>query len=339
MEELFSNKLDPRLTKNVQISNVQKEIEGRKQLADKILSLPQVLIDRCNICGNSDQSNVALESKKFVWIRCPDCTHIYRKYIPDYNELAKFFTNETIEVYLDESSFEYRLENITQRKYDFMMRYRDGKPGRWLDLATGIADMPHLLQRENWDFDATELNNAFIKFASKHFGITPKAMLLPEYYEHFKAEKMKPFDVISAFGYYDMLPNPVEHCKLVNKMLKLGGLHGINLPNSRSLSGALVEFRPDSSLRQATPVNISYFTYKSIKRMLTMAGFEMVGVLWHGLDIHELITRIVELDSSFKDSKAYTFLYDNFNTLQEVVDLERMSDLLLLCARKVREAD
>lgn len=337
MEEIFSKDIDPRLTKSVEIRVIEDQIKERQELDRRFLELKQMHISKCNVCGNADQSNISFQTNGFTFIKCPECTHVYKQYIPEFEELKKFYREETVEGYFDESSIEYRLENITKPKIDFMMRYQTGENGRWLDLATGLGDLPHLLKNAGWDIDATELHRPYIDYATKRFGITPKQKPLLEYYNYYKEQGLEEFDVISGFGFYDMSPIPVENCKVVNRMLKIGGLHGVNLPNSNSLTGALVESWPNSALRQSLPNTICSFTYKSMVMMLETSGFEISGVLWHGLDIHELITRIVELDPNFKNSRGYSFLYDNINAFQQVVDKARMSDLILICARKVRE--
>jgi len=337
MEELFSNKLDPRKTKGVQINNIRSEIEKRKTLDKELLGLNQQKINKCNVCGCPEQTNIDFETNGYSWIKCPECTHVYKNMMPDNDAMTNYFKKATTHVYLDESSFDFRVKNIAQPKYDFMMRYVKNKIGRWLDLATGVADLPYLLKLNKWDFDATELYRAFLDFAEKKTGIRPKQITLLQYYDMFLDNKMELFDVIGAFGYYDLLSDPLEHCKIINRMLKPGGFHGINIPNSNSLSGALVEYLPHSSLRMSTPITISSFTYKSMVKMLGLAGFEVEGILWHGLDIHELLMRIIELDHNFKDSKAYNLLYENINELQHVIDKAKKSDLLLICAKKVRE--
>lgn len=61
----------------------------------------------------------------------------------------------------------------------------------------------------------------------------------------------------------------------------------------------------------------------------------MERVWWLGLDVHELVTRIIENDPRFADTQACEILYDQFNELQAVFDRARLSDSVIMAARKV----
>ena len=134
-----------------------------------------------------------------------------------------------------------------------------------------------------------------------------------------------------------MMPDPVEHAKTINKVLKMDGLMGVNLPRAESLTGAMVELWPDTSLRAITQINYSHFSEKSLFHMLDQAGFEPISIFRHGLDIHELAIRMTEHAPEFGGSPAAEIIYELFNDLQRVVDEAGYSDLMMVCAKKVRE--
>lgn len=338
MEELFFKPIDPKKTKGAHIDNQRQYIEERQREAMDLLEVPQIYHASCIVCGNPEQK-VSFTSNGFPWIKCGECGHMYKQHMPDYDLMVERFKEHTVELYLDEDSIHYRLENITKPKYEFMKRYITGTPGRWLDLATGLADLPSTLIRDGWHVDATEINASFIKYATDSFGFTPHQKTLPEYLADFKNRSIELYDVVGAFGYFDMLPNPVNHIKIINKLLKMDGLVGINIPHCESLTGALAEHMPHTALRPITSIDHSYFSKNSIFHMLKLGGFEVLGMWWHGLDIHELIFRMQEMDPTFAKSKAKELLYSMFNELQTVIDEARMSDTMLLCARKVKDVD
>ena len=185
--------------------------------------------------------------------------------------------------------------------------------------------------------DATEINRSHAKAATKRLPFKPKEMTLFEYFESFTRENIQDFDVVGTFGYFDMLVDPVEHAKTINKMLRMGGLMGINLPRSESLTGAMAELWPDTSLRAIPIINYSHFSEKSLFYMLEKSGFEPLGILRHGLDIHELVIRLIEHAPGFGESQAANIIYELFNDLQKVIDQADKSDLMLVCAQKIRE--
>ena len=146
MIEIFSKPIDPRETKNFHIDNVLERIKDRKNLDRDIQKLPKLPLTACNVCGGSNR-NVVFNTNGDDWVQCSNCRHIYKASIPSPLHLEKFFKESTVEVYLDESGFEYRIQNITKPKYEFMMDQYSGEKGRWLDLATGLGDMPFFCSR------------------------------------------------------------------------------------------------------------------------------------------------------------------------------------------------
>lgn len=337
MEEFYSKPIDPKITKHSQLYNLEGSIRERQADAAKMLSLPQQEFHSCLVCGASEGQVELFTANGFPWIKCSECGLKYKKHMPTYDAMVKQISDYTVEVYMDEGGDKYRKENITKYKFDFMTRYHEGGPGRWLDLATGIADMPSYAIENGWECEATELNQSFVDAATKNFSFTPYVMTLDNYFEDFKKRGAEPFDIIGAFGYHDMLTNPIEHLIINNRLLNMGGLLGINLPDSNSLTGAMAELWPDSALRPITHINYSWHDRGTVLKMLELSGFEPVAVLNYGLDIHELITRIGEHAPEFIGSRAMDMMYEMFNDFQKVVDNHKYGDQQLWCARKVKD--
>ncbi len=337
MEILNFKEIDPKRIKNAHVSDVQQHIREREIQSAALLQEPQVMYDSCIVCGSSKNQEEVYKAQKFPWIHCPECTHTYKQHMPDYERTLEQIRHHSVELYLEGLDLDYRMENIAKPRYDFVMRYYEGEPGRWLDLATGVGDVPKLLCEKGWNVDATEINGANAKVAADRLLFTPKDQTLFEYVESFEQKNKELFDIVGAFGYFDMLPNPTEHAKTINKILKIGGIMAFGLPRNESLTGALVELWPDTSLRAIPHINYSYFTEKSICKMLELGGFEPVGVLRHGLDIHELVIRLTEHAPEFMESAAASRIYELFNDLQRVVDEAGKSDTVYMCAKKVSE--
>lgn len=334
MEELFFKPIDPKITKGNHTASISDVAEQLQENSQYLLSLEQVGVDACIICGAIDQSE-SYDCRGFRWVKCPDCGHLYKSHMPAYDEVLRHMQQTTIEVYLHEKSIEYRLESITRPKYDFMRRYVTGSPGSWLDLASGLGDMPYLLKQEGWSVSSTEIHKPFVDFAKERLNVHHQSIPIDQFYEKHSADQNEPYDVVGAFGYFDMLPDPSAHAKIINRLLKVGGRIGVNIPICESLSGDLGLLWPDNSLRCLMPTDYSYFSKNSVLKMLENAGFEIEGIWWHGLDIHELITRMVECRPEFLGSKPFELLYKLSNKLQQVVDQDRKSDLLMICAKKI----
>ena len=339
MEEIFGKKIDPKKFKHFKHEDIMIHIKNRIADSQKIKEYPQIINDKCLICGCVVQTRTYTVNN-FIWAHCPDCDHIYKTKMGDYNKLVEFYRNDTVEIYLEKADIDFRIKNIAAPKIEFVLKnYKAHSTGKWLEIATGLGEVHYILKKMGWSTESTELNKSFVEFAEKNFDVSPQRVTLDEYYEIFKKSGSAQFDVISAFGYFDMLPDPLSHFKIINRMLKKNGLFGTIVPNGQSLTGALSLHKPDTCLRTINAVDFSYFSPKSVNICLEKSGFELVSVWWHGLDIHELIVRMIEADPSFADSNACSILYDNFNELQAVIDKARLSDSYLLCARKIKELE
>jgi len=336
IREVFFKSLDPKRLKGKQLDSLENSIAERKKECEALLKLPQVKYTQCYVCGDRRQDDF-FTVFGFDWVTCPNCGHIYKKETASYEALSEYLRTNTVELYLDENDEKYRLENIVKPKFDFMMSFSGSKqPGSWLEIATGVGHMPTLLKENGWKVRATELNQAFIDFADKKLGVELEGLLLPDFYEKFKADNEPRFDVVSALGYFEMLPDPVHHFEMINDMLVQEGLFFINGFNNRSLTFAIEQQNPDSALRLFTPANYSYFSLDSWKYALEKTGFELEGIWWHGLDFYEVILQVALKNYGFFESKAADMLFELFNSFQKNIDEKRACDSLLLACRKKR---
>ena len=68
--------------------------------------------------------------------------------------------------------------------------------------------------------------------------------------------------------------------------------------------------------------------------MLNKSGFKIKGVWYHGLDYYELISKLIQKRKK-QVKKGSRFFF--FNDFQKIIDKNKMSDLLLICATKIKE--
>ena len=68
--------------------------------------------------------------------------------MPLYSELLNFYKIETVENYFNEDEIKYRIENLTIPKYNFIKKSEKTKNKYWLDLASGLGDMPYYLKNK-----------------------------------------------------------------------------------------------------------------------------------------------------------------------------------------------
>ena len=258
--------------------------------------------------------------------------------MPPYEDLLKFYNEETVENYLNEINIDFRLKNLTIPKYKFISKNINKKINKnWLDLASGLGDMPYYLKKNQWQVTSTEIYKPFIEFAKNELNVAHINMLLDEYYEFHKKSSLQNFSVVGALGYFDILPDPLKHAKIINNLLVMGGTIAVNIPINDSVSGIMSEMFPNQSLRQITPMDYSVFSKKSIFKMLKSSGFEITAIWYHGLDFYEIITKLIQNKKNDVSYEKIDILLGLFNDFQKIIDKNEMSDLLMICGKKIKE--
>jgi SAM-dependent methyltransferase len=334
----YFKKIDPFNTKPSNLGDLNDFKMKLISLSKKIHKEKFVKINKCLICKNSRIKKI-FTSRKFEWMECPKCRHHQKKSMPKYEDLIKFYNEDTVENYLNEINIDYRVKNLALPKYNFIKAFiKNNKKKRWLDLASGLGDMPFLLKKKGWEVTSTEIFAPFIEFAKKKLNVIHSKILLENYFKEHSRKKNKKFDVVGALGYFDILSNPLKDAKIINQLLNKNGIIAVNIPINDSVSGALTKLFPEDSLRQITPMDFSVFSKKSIFLMLKKAGFEVVGVWHHGLDYYEMISKLIQntKKNRYQHDDQIKMLGGLFNEMQKVIDKNKLSDLLLICAKKVK---
>ena len=81
------------------------------------------------------------------------------------------------------------MKNLTIPKYKFILKYYQNNKN-WLDLASGLGDIPYYLKKNKWEVTSTEVYNPFIEFAKDKLGVFHTNILLDEYYEFHKKSSL-----------------------------------------------------------------------------------------------------------------------------------------------------
>jgi SAM-dependent methyltransferase len=87
------------------------------------------------------------------------------------------------------------------------------------------------------------------------------------------------FDVVHSSQVFEHLPRPTEELHEIHRVLRPGGLLYINVPNYQCLS--IVLGRDDFELN-TPPEHVTYFTPRTIARLVATAGFDVLRVASYG---------------------------------------------------------
>jgi 2-polyprenyl-3-methyl-5-hydroxy-6-metoxy-1,4-benzoquinol methylase/ribosomal protein S27E len=268
----------------------------------------------CYNCGKKEIVS-SFVVNRFRHVRCKNCGMVYvsprlKTTIINalYNEApyTDFYRIKLI------PSIDYRRNVLAVNKYNQINRHFN-KPGKVLDIGSGVGEVLSVFKEKGWDCTGIEFNEFAADFARKTFGLN---ILNKNIYDIKLSEE---FDVIMLWGVLEHLFEPVKILKKANKLLKKDGLLLLEVPSSDSV---LVQYYERTQKRVDRIIegdrHIMLFSLRSFKEMTQKAGFKPIEILSNGLDISTL--NRLELRNRLS--------LDQVNELQGLVDASMQGDLL-----------
>lgn len=262
----------------------------------------------CPVCGEK-KSEFLFKKQGFEFKRCgnrAECGHIFSD--PQINEDALMRTYKGggdngpekeplaidiwMEVLLSSTNVEYDKVKY-QRGIDAMQQaLNSDKPGRVLDIGCSIGHFLALAKEAGWEGIGLELNEKAVAYATENLGLDVRPQLLHE--AGFEPES---FDVVSFWGVIEHLKKPVETFIQAAKVLKPGGILLTFCPNGASLVCRVLREKAATFDGRNHP---SYFTPRSVKLAMSMAGLENVSTTFHQPDLDAVINYIEGRDPYMK---------------------------------------
>ncbi len=288
----------------------------------------------CYVCGGSKKQKEGEVYGIHYW-RCRRCHHLFAarrlgaEGMNDYYRRNKNYSAD----YANPATYRYRLKEIAIPKVRFVKRWVRTSRRKWLDIGSGIGDMVVAAGLEGFEARGIEISRDSVEFAKKVFKVTLSSEKLRDV---LRDEGPGSYDVISFFGVLEHIPDMREQTRLASRLLSKNGVLVIEVPNADSVSS----FSDTLFSRQVTrhlypPFHIMAFTRKSLTWLVNDFGLEPEAVWYFGLDFYNLLIHWGLQSKNFMQSPLANFLVENNNAFQTVIDRKRMSDEMLLVARKV----
>ena|SRR5579859_4557415 len=225
---------------------------------------------RCPLCqAVGARHYLAVQSYSIV--QCFLCGFLFVSPPPDADALAAFYQQES---YYIGSAFGYQDYFAQRPSHERDARRRLGiieqltqQRGQLLDVGCAAGFFLHVAQRRGWQPAGVELSSSMAAFAADlvHCPIvarTDQLMGAPA-----------TFDVITFWEYIEHIPDPyAELCRLV-PLLRPGGILALSTPNTRYWTAV---HRPDRWREFKPPAHIGFFTTRTLRRLIEMAGLEVV---------------------------------------------------------------
>ena len=225
----------------------------------------------CIVCSSKDIRPLRGYYNQHKLVKCNDCTFVFIEKVPSTSEVENHYSMYSYgsEGYLSPSTV-----SSYNSLLDEFEPFR--KTGKILDVGCGRGWFLIEARKRGWEVFGTEISSAALDICHKA-GLEVKAGVLdPADYDH------NSFDIITSFEVIEHINNPHQQLQSINRLLRKGGLFYCTTPNFNSLLRYYL--KTDYHLI-AYPDHLSYYTKKTLNRVLKMNGFKPMKFLSTGLSI------------------------------------------------------
>lgn len=335
MKNFYSKAVSVQKFQASQLSDLKSYQNKIKLRAREYRNKATILTTECLLCSSKD-SKPFLKVFNYQYLQCNKCTHVYLQKRLSEADLIHFYntSSEYAATYVEKKQLEYRLEHIATPKVQFVMRQLPKKnKGAWLDLGAAVGDvLEAVTQYPGWSATGLELSPDSIKVGKKTWQLDLREQILADFLEN---NKNRLFDVVSAFGYFGLIADPLAELQRVKKILKKDGCIVIGDSNADSVSTILQQSFSEMTMRHLVPPNTQHaFTEKSLLTILKKLDFKPLAIWRFGLDFTEFLKYFSLLKPGFEATAIYEYLSANANTFQTVVDRNKKSDYMIVVAQK-----
>jgi 2-polyprenyl-3-methyl-5-hydroxy-6-metoxy-1,4-benzoquinol methylase len=241
----------------------------------------------CALCGNASYALVHDLGWRRV-LKCTQCGLVRADPLPSLDE------KEAIETkgYTDDAYFPEVQEFFANCHRNFVedpvirgMRTQladlervVGGPGHLLDIGAGTGIFMHLARERGWTSHGVDICPLTAEKAEKEFGL--QISVGPFEQHHFDGRR---FDAVTMLDVLEHVVDPLGALRRVHALLRPGGAVAIAVPNQRCLLTMLVGAYAraggpkanDLLLRLYVPPHLHYFTPRTLRQMVTKAGFQV----------------------------------------------------------------
>jgi 2-polyprenyl-3-methyl-5-hydroxy-6-metoxy-1,4-benzoquinol methylase len=137
--------------------------------------------------------------------------------------------------------------------------------GRLLDIGPNIGTCLDLARQAGWETHGVEINEEAASYCRKERGLDVVSGQL-----HAETFPKRHFDLVLMGDVIEHLPNPVATVRIIQSILKPGGIVIISTPNIDSLAGRMLQIKPQEHLY--------YFSPATMAVLLDKSGLEVVQI-------------------------------------------------------------
>jgi 2-polyprenyl-3-methyl-5-hydroxy-6-metoxy-1,4-benzoquinol methylase len=225
----------------------------------------------CLICGSAKLQELKGYEKDHL-VKCNVCGFVFCHNIPTQQELIKHYDGYPRNNYNSP---------ITIKRYNELLDSFESykKTNNILDIGCGDGYFLEAAKKRGWNVYGTEFTDAAITVCSQKGILMHEGILNPDNYNNVE------FDVITSFEVIEHINNPQTEIKSIKKILRSGGLFYLTTPNFNSISRTILKGKWNVI---EYPEHLSYYTHKTINKLMTSDGFLRLKVETTGINISRI---------------------------------------------------
>ncbi len=227
----------------------------------------------CNLCGEAESRPFAERNGSHV-VQCTRCHLVYVNPRPTAEALERHYNggqSSRIQYYIDAEPADRRTFTSLLVRAEAALGYR----GVLLDIGPNVGTALGVARERGWDVHGLEINEAAARHCRDIHGLDVRCgTLAPETYPPAS------FDLVLMADVIEHLPDPLAVMRLVEKIVRPGGLVLISTPNIAGWAARLLQIKPEEHLY--------YFAPDTMQALLAKCGLELVAL--GPLDRHHNLT-------------------------------------------------
>ena len=226
----------------------------------------------CPVCG-SDAIAGLQGYERHQLDQCNSCGFVFMRRIPSAHELDDYYRN------YGQTEF---LSSVTKLSYNKLLdefeRYRLNN--KILDVGCGAGWFLETAKERGWDVYGTEYAEDAVELCRRKGIETKHGALDASVFGNMR------FDVITSFEVIEHLSKPLDELQHVHRLLRPNGLFYVTTPNFNAIPRLML--KADYSIIDY-PEHLSYFTPRTLHRVLQSTGFRKKKMLVTGVSFLRMV--------------------------------------------------
>ena len=252
------------------IPDIVRSVMVERSIADDVGVASRRL---CFSCG-SHASRRLFHKFGYAIVQCDACEIVYCDHSPSQKELSEYYSEGYFKGCTDQRGYYDYEADEPLLKASFLPKLRlvnrlAPRIGTLLDIGCAAGYFLELASDQGWAAYGLEVS-AFAANMARRRGLRVVNGTSPAVFQAGQ------FDAITMWDVVEHLPDPVVFLKETNRLLRAGGL--LSLCTGR-IDSTLAKLCGRHSRIFNPPQHLTFFSRRSIERVLNLAGFRVIKVL------------------------------------------------------------